>query len=140
MELDAHCFCNSSTLTINWKVVNMVHVFLYGMPRMGPKKHLVCSEAIREAVAKHAMTGGSHNVLTFFVPAQQTHDAIVAYVHGLEEGCHVVPTKDERDELCHAVAVVIVAHRPRSKRCSRRVEVYTLARDPEMEGQSIYCR
>src|SRR3989344_4290432 len=120
--------------------VFMVHVLIYGMPHMGDKKLAACGEAIREAVAKHAMTGGPHNVLAFFVQAQQERGAIFAHVHGLEEGCHVVPSQEGKDKLCQAVALVIIAHRPRSKHYVRGVEVYTLRRNPEKEGKSIFCR
>lgn len=97
----------------------MVHVIVHGMLKMGPKKLSTCTEAIGKGVSQHAMTGGSQNVWVFFLAAQQERGSIVAHVHGLEEGCHVVPSKEQKDALCHAVAEVLVAHRPSSKLCVR---------------------
>ena len=118
----------------------MVHVLVYGMPQMIKKKLATCGEAIRKAVATHANTGGRQNVWAFFVPAQNERDSIVAHVHGLEEGCHTLLAKDSKDRLCQAVAEVIVTHRPKRKITVRGVEVYTIARNPETEGKSVFCR
>ncbi|MDO8590672.1 MAG: hypothetical protein Q7R65_01700 [bacterium] len=115
----------------------MIHIIVYGFPKMSQNKLHKCCDEIRAVPGKAVgVFVPARRVMVSF-PGEQLNaglgEELMVYVQGLEISCHTVPSKELKDDLCSDIGAVLQKYMP--KNCER-ILVQTCQPDPNHEGYS----